>query len=284
MTRKALGKGLSALLGEPLEAAAESSALRDISVHLIDPNPFQPRRSFSEEALKELAASITASGVVQPIMLRPAGERFQVIAGERRLRAAILANIDTIPALVRELADREALEIALTENVLREDLSPLEVAHAYKSLQEKFGYSHEQIAARLGLNRSTVTNTLRLLQLPDLLQKQLESGKISPGHARALLGCPDDDARVRLASMISRDQLSVRQAERMASVMTKTKAANPPAPAVGVDPNLRAAIRELERTLGTRVRISGSGQRGQIEIAFYSGDDLNRLFDWITRK
>lgn len=284
MTRKALGKGLSALLGDLPEAAADLSAMRQIPVDLIDPNPLQPRRAFSEEHLKELAASIRASGVVQPVLVRRAGERYQLVAGERRWRAALLARLEAVPALIRELTDQDALEIALTENILREDLSSVEVAHAYQALQEKFGYSHEQIAARLGLDRSTVANTLRLLKLPPEIQKLLEEKQISPGHARALLSCQDPQAQLQLASMITRDGLTVRQAERMAATASKPQKLQEDTPEAKVDPNLRAAILELERTLGTRVKIAGNDRQGRIEISYYSAQDLNRLYEWLTRK
>lgn len=284
MTRKALGRGLSALMGEA--SAPPSTAMAQIPVDLIDPNPFQPRRAFSEEHLKELADSIRASGVVQPVLLRQVGGRYQLVAGERRWRAASLAGIQAIPSLVRELSDGEALEIALTENVLREDLSSLEVARAYQAMQERFGYSHEQIAARLGLNRSTITNTLRLLKLPPEIQKLIEQEQLSQGHARALLSCQNPEAQLKLAAAITRDGLSVRQAERMASSAgsgTKQESADD-SPEPRADPNLRAAILELERALGTRVKIAGNDQRGRIEISYYSAQDLNRLYEWLMRK
>lgn len=281
MTRKALGRGLSALIAE---TEAPTSALQEIAVSLIDPNPFQPRRAFSEDRLKELADSIQSTGIVQPVLLRRAGERYQLVAGERRWRAARIANLELIPALVRDLTDRDALEIALTENVLREDLSPIEVARAYQSLQEKFGYSHEEIAARLGLDRSTVTNTVRLLRLSPEIQELIENKKITPGHARAILAFQTAEAQSQLAQKIIKNGLSVRQAERMAAASSAPKPGIDDSAAGKPDPNTKAAIMELERTLGTRVKIVGDENRGHLEISYYSAQDLSRLYDWLVRK
>ena len=284
MTRKALGRGLSALLDDNQKPA---SALQQIPIDSIDPNPFQPRRVIAEDRLKELADSILASGIIQPVVARKSGDRYQLIAGERRWRAARLANLESIPAIIRDLADREALEVALTENLLREDLSPLETARAYQSLHEKFGYNHEDIASRLGLDRSTVTNTLRLLKLPLSVQELIETKRLSQGHARAILACTSAEVQVRLAEEITKHGLSVRQAEKLASSHSAPKHFNDPKEAVEQpppDPNIRAAVLELERTLGTRVKIAGDGARGRIEISYYSAQDLNRLYDWLIRK
>src|SRR5579863_3479576 len=186
MTRKALGRGLNALL-HTVETTSPAG-LGEVAVDLIDANPFQPRRTFSADKLKELADSIRASGVVQPVLLRRSDERYQLIAGERRLRAARVAGLTSIPAVVREIGDRDALELALTENLLREDLNQIEAAEGYALLQQKHGLSHEEIAERLGLDRSTVSNTLRLLRLPPEVQQMITDAAISAGHARALLG------------------------------------------------------------------------------------------------
>lgn len=285
MTRRALGKGLSALIGDTEVTADAGDELRQIPVALVDPNPSQPRKAFSNASLAELARSIRSSGVVQPVLVRKTGERYQLVAGERRWRASQLVGLDSVPAVVRDLSDKDALELALTENLLREDLSSLEVARAYETLQQQFDYTHEQIAERLGIDRSTVSNTLRLLRLPAEVKTLLNESSISPGHARALLGCRDQKAQLDLARAIVRDGLTVRQAERIAA-----KANEPVAPASAEQPveaapdaNIKAAIRELERTLGTRVRINGDEQRGRIEISYYSAQDLNRLYDWLVR-
>jgi len=283
MTRKALGRGLSALLRE-VEATAPGPGLEAVSVDLIDPNPFQPRRAFPETGLKELAESIRASGLVQPVLLRRAGERFQLVAGERRWRAARLAGLDAIPAVVRDLSDREALELALTENLLREDLNPMEVARGLDALQSKHALTHEEIAARLGINRSTVTNTLRLLRLPVEIQVMVEAGKLSAGHARALLRLDSPDEQVRLAKKFAEKGHSVREAEDWVAVLLSPDSAEALPAEEKLDPNVRAAVLELERALGTRVRIVGSPASGRIEIRYYSAEDLNRIYEWIVRR
>jgi ParB family chromosome partitioning protein len=278
MTRKALGRGLNALIHTTEEPPA--GGLEQVAVDQIDPNPFQPRKEISAESLKELANSIRASGIVQPVLLRPVNGRYQLVAGERRWRAAQLAGLERIPAVVRDASDREALEFALTENLLREDLNPLEVAHACQTLLEKYGLRHEEIADRLGLDRSTVTNTLRLLRLPPAVQDMIANGEISSGHARALLGLDSEAAQLKMAKLIVKQGLSVRQIE-MALRGRKPEAKKPAAPSL--DPNTRAAVLELERTLGTRVKIVGTEKRGRIEIRYFSAEDLSRIYDWITR-
>src|SRR5579859_5284702 len=187
MTRKALGRGLSALIREPdsPEPAEDglTPAQATVAIGLIDPNPFQPRTSFAESELQELVDSIRAKGVIQPVLLRHSGERYQLVAGERRWRAARAAGLESVPAVVREMDDREALELALTENLLRDDLGPLEAARAYQTLQAEFGASQDEIASRLGLNRATIANSLRLLRLPRSIQQMIERKAITAGHA-----------------------------------------------------------------------------------------------------
>lgn len=274
---------MSALLQE-VESQSQPAASQEIEIALIDPNPLQPRRDFPAETLRELADSIRSSGIVQPVLVRKAGARYQLVAGERRWRAAGQAGLKSIPAVVRELSDREALELALTENLLREDLNPLEVARAYEALQERFQLTHEAIAARLGANRSTVTNALRLLRLPPSVQELIVSRALSPGHARALLGLDSPAAQAGLAQLILKRGLSVRQVELL--VATKGQGPRPPkgeAPEQPVDPNTRAAILEMERALGTRVRITGDGTRGKIEITYFSAEDLDRIYALLVR-
>ena len=284
MTRKALGRGLNALL-QTVETT--TSGLEQVRLDHIDPNPFQPRRDFPEDSLAELADSIRASGIVQPILLRrsaPAEGRYQLVVGERRWRAARMAGLETVPAMIRELTDQDALELALTENLLRQDLNPLEVARAYQALQETYHLSHEEVAERLGINRSSVTNTLRLLRLPAAVQELLSKDEITYGHARALLGLDSEAAQVQLASRIARQGLSVRDVENLVA----SRGAKPEAQKAGskppIDPNVRAAALELERTLGTRVKILGDGRRGRIEISYFSAQDLNRIYDMIVRQ
>jgi ParB family chromosome partitioning protein len=284
MTRKALGRGLNALL-QTVESA--TSGLEQVPLDRIDPSPFQPRRAFSEDSLAELADSIRASGVVQPILLRRnalAGDRYQLVVGERRWRAARLAGLETVPAIIRELTDQETLELALTENLLRQDLNPLEVARAYRALQEKFHLSHEQVAERLGINRSSVTNILRLLRLPAAVQEMLSKDEITYGHARALLGLNSEAAQLQLASRIAKQGLSVRYVENMVASRGQKPVPQKTASKPPIDPNVRAAALELERTLGTRVRILGDGRRGKIEISYFSAQDLNRIYDLMVRR
>lgn len=296
MTRKALGRGLNALLGDATEAMAvvdsaaaqpESAAgLDQISVQLIDRSPFQPRRIVSEKKLGELANSIKAAGVVQPVLVRRVGERYQLVAGERRWRAAQVAGLDRIPAVVREVSDRDSMEIAVTENLLREDLSAVEVARGFEALAETFGYSHEQIAERVGVDRTTVTNALRLLRLPISIQMMVNTKSLSAGHARALLACASEQQQEELAARAIKEGLSVRQMERLAAAASRAPKAEGATPAEPQpqDANLRAAVLEMERTLGTKVKIVGSDTNGKIEISYYSAQDLNRLYEWITRK
>jgi ParB family chromosome partitioning protein len=282
MTRKALGQGLNALLRT---VETTSTGLAEVAVDQIDPNPFQPRRTFSADKLKELADSIRSSGLVQPVLLRRAGGRYQLIAGERRWRAARQAGLTVIPAVVREIGDRDALELALTENLLREDLNPLEAAEGYAALQQKHGLSHEEIAEHLGLDRSTVSNTLRLLRLPPEVQQMIAEGAISAGHARALLGLDSAASQVRLAQLVLKQGLSVRQVENLVALRgskpAKKREANV---APKLDANVRAAVLEMERALGTRVKVHGDEKRGKIEISYFSAEDLNRIYDWIVKK
>lgn len=288
MTRKALGRGLSALIRETdtpalPEAPAAQRGLENIPLALIDPNPFQPRIQVSQSSLEELANSIRSSGVLQPILLRPAGDRYQLVAGERRWRAAGRAGIEKVPALIRDIQDEEALELALAENLLREQLNPIEVAKAYDQLQKRFQLTHEQIAERLGVNRSTVTNSLRLLSLALEVQKLVAENRISAGHARALAAVPSHEKQKNLAKLVMEKGFSVRMLEDLMARRTapgpkEVAKADPP-----VDPNLRAAVLELERALGTRVRVVGGARRGKIEISYFSPEDLNRIYEKIMQ-
>jgi ParB family chromosome partitioning protein len=282
MTRKALGRGLSALLREV--ETATPTGLDHIPITLIDPNPDQPRRAFPEASLQELAESIRAGGLVQPVLVRRTDARYQLVVGERRWRAARLAGLEAIPAVVRELNDREAVELALTENLLREDLNPLDVARAFDVLQQRYHLSQEEIAGRMGLDRSTVTNTLRLLRLALPVQEMLSNGEITHGHARALLGLDSEGAQAQLARLIAKQGLSVRQVEAMVAVRaTEAAKRKPQVASAKFDPNIRAAVLELERVLGTRVKILGNEKRGRIEISYYSAEDLNRIYEWVAR-
>lgn len=282
MTRKALGRGINALLRET-EVPPPVAGLEQVPLSLIDPNPFQPRTQLPEDGLDELASSIRSSGLLQPILIRPNGERYQLVAGERRWRAAGKAGLEKVPAVVRDIDDTEALELALAENLLREALNPIEVARAYGRLQQQFHLTHEQIAERLGIDRTTVTNTLRLLGLSPEVQNLLMDDKISAGHARALLAAKSPQAQQKLAAMVVDQGLSVRNLERLVAPRSGRQQKDDTKPAAKLDPNTRAAVLELERTLGTRVKMVGSDRRGKIEISYFSAEDLGRIYNWIMR-
>ena len=219
------------------------------------------------------------------MLLRRAAGRYQLIAGERRCRAARQAELAAIPAVVRDIADREALELALTENLLREDLNPIEAAHGYHALAETHGLSHEEIAVRLGLDRSTITNALRLLRLAPEVQDLIARGEISSGHGRALASLESPETQKSIAQSIVKRGLSVREVEKSIA-LGKVQPGTAPegAPSPPEDPNVRAAVLEMERALGTRVKIHGNEKRGRIEISYFSAEDLDRLFDWIVRR
>ena len=277
--RKALGRGLSALLGTP---DLESDRLRDIDVDRIIPDPNQPRKSFSKSGLEDLAASIRVHGLVQPIVVRPLQDGiFQIVAGERRWRSAQLAGLERVPALVRDTHEHHALELALVENLQREDLNPMDQARAYQRLLSEFNLTQEELAVRVGKGRASVANMLRLIKLPAEVQNWLQEGAITAGHAKVLLSLPTADAILEAAREIIKGSYSVRQAEALVS-----KPKNEAEPSEGKekpteDPNVRAAIRALERALGTKVAIRQSGDKGtgKIEIHFHSQEELNRLYN-----
>ena len=279
MTRQALGKGLSALLKDR-EAMAESE-LRELDVDLLEPNPFQPRQIFADSKLEELSQSIRTHGFVQPLIVRKQGSRYQIVAGERRWRAAQRLGLLRVPALVREVSNEKLLEVSLIENIQRENLNPIEEARAYHRLVHEFGLTQEEVAQRTGKDRSTVANFLRLLKLPNEIQQMLQEDVLSMGHARALLALESHSEQREIAQRAKALGWSVRQLEKTiaASKQTKTKKYAPKP----LDPNVRAAIENLEKVLGTRVRIVEHGTRGKIEIEYYSQEDLQRLYEHLTR-
>jgi ParB family chromosome partitioning protein len=289
--RKALGKGLSALLpSRPAAASAEAphgNALLQVAIDSIDPNPVQPRSIFEPEKLTELAQSIKTNGVIQPLIVQRAGQRYQLVAGERRWRAAKIAGLTAVPAVIQEFANDRLLEVALVENIQREDLNPIEVAHALDRLATEHLLSHEEIARRTGKDRSTVTNLIRLLKLPRDIQLLVAEHRLSMGHARALLGLADDESRIDLAQRAAAQGLSVRQVERLVQSMTARRPADGAKPAresaSATDPNTAAATREMEAALGTRVRIvSQNPDKGRIEIEYFSIDELDRIYNLIV--
>ena len=285
MTRKALGRGLGALLSAEGTATATEDA-SEIPIDLIEPSPLQPRTVFDEAKLAELARSITANGVVQPLLLRRRGDRFELIAGERRWRAAQLAGLSKVPAVVRNVSDDKVLELALIENIQREDLNPIEEARAYKKLIETIGLTQETVAERVGRDRSYVTNYLRLLRLPEDLQELLQAGRLSTGHARAILGTDQVDIQRRLARKIIEQDLSVRATERLVRQLSEPTARGKKTVTKREegDPNVRAAENKLRRQFGTQVRIvlAQGSQPGRIEIEFYNSRDLDRVYNLLA--
>jgi ParB family chromosome partitioning protein len=268
LARKALGRGLSALI--PGEAAPEEVLSLDVS--LIDPNPFEPREDEPDEKLAELTESIREKGLVQPILVRKKGERFELICGGRRLKASKKAGLQVIPAVVRMASDSEVLELAIIENVQREDLNPVAEAGAYRKLMKEFGYTQNEVATKVGKDRSTVANMLRLLELPEKILSYIKSGKISPGHGRALLAVKNNSLRLALADRIVKSSLTVRDIERLA---TKRKPAGPKRR----DPEMVSLESELSQLLGTKVRIRTGRKKGNIEIEFYSSDEFERILE-----
>ena len=295
MAKRALGKGLSALLGDaiapgsaPVAEATKEPMLGGrkalmLSIDSLAANPRQPRRVMDEEALGELAASIRENGVLQPVLAREVGEGFELIAGERRLRATRLAGLTEIPALICSVEEAESMKLALLENIQREDLNAVEEAEAYQAILETYGATHEELARMLGKNRSTVTNTLRLLSLDSQIQQMIETGELTMGHARALLGIDDQEARLRLARYTVQKGLSVRALEHETRrIVTLPGASRPKKKSRPVDSD-GVAIREFEdrlrHHLGAPVKISRRAQKGKIEIQFFSNEELEGILE-----
>ncbi len=294
MSRNALGRGLGALIREPApppQASLADQTLESLSggpqqldIDLIDPSPYQPRTRFREEALEELARSIRASGIIQPLILRPHSGRYQLLAGERRWRAAQRAGLPRVPAVVRDVPESLALEITLVENIQREDLNPIEQARAFDRLMVEFDLTQEQVAERTGKDRTTVANTIRLLKLEKPIQDLIEDGRISAGHGRALLAISDAAIRQSLAQRAARGGLTVRQIERLASRRShQSPPISPPQPVL--DPNTRAALEDLQRHLGTRVHLRPPTKThpGQLVIEYYDEAQLTGLYDRLVR-
>lgn len=308
MPRNALGKGLSALIREPeaqqhqqlpppqppvaaaggaatavAPALAPSEVLLQVDIDLIDPSPFQPRSRFREDALEELARSIRASGIVQPLVVRRVGQRYQLIAGERRWRAAQRSALGRVPAVVRDVRDEMALEMTLVENLQREDLNPVEQARAFQRLTDEFHLTQEEVAERTGKDRATIANSVRLLRLEEPILDLLEEGRMSAGHARALLSVAEPKLRLDLARKIARGGMTVRQVERFVARSGKAKAATVAAP---LDPNAKWAIEELQRKFGTKIVLHPlrPGRPGVLAFEYYDASDLTRLYDQLMRQ
>src|SRR5271169_287222 len=308
MTRNALGRGLGALIREPepqvpapptpaaqphstsSSGAAAAAPAREtvhagplqIDIDLIEPSPYQPRTRFREEALDELARSIQSSGIIQPLVVRPIGSRFQLIAGERRWRAAQRAGLTKVSVIVRQVPDELALEMTLVENIQREDLNAIEAARAFERLMDEFQLTQESVAERTGKDRATVANSIRLLKLEPTIQDWIEEGKLTEGHGRALLAVGDSPLRMRYAQRASRGGLTVRQIERLASRRSRTAS---PAAEIHVDANIRAAIDELQRHLGTKVllRQKTKMRPGQLVLEYYDDAQLMGIYDRLMK-
>jgi len=277
MTKKVLGRGLEALISQDLrESVAETERVKELDLERIDPNPNQPRASFDGEHLKELAESIRLNGVLQPVVVRRAGDRYQLILGERRLRAAKLAGRMTIPAIVRDVDDAESLKHALMENLQREDLNPLEEARGYQALKDSFGLSVNDIAAMIGKNRSTVANSMRLLNLPDVIKALIAEGKLTAGHARALLAIEGEAAQIEWARKIVSESLTVREIEHAAPGGPRMKKRRGPRKS---SPEIQAVEEAIEMHLGTRARLTPRVKGGILWIEYYSDEDLERILE-----
>lgn len=274
--KKGLGRGLDALLGDYTQPTPEG--VQELDIHLIDTNAGQPRKDFDQEKLHELADSIRQHGVVQPILLRQNGERYVIVAGERRFRAARLAGLEKVPAIVKDLDEAQVMEVALIENLQREDLNPIEEAAAIRFLMQQHDLTQEEVSKRLSKSRPAIANSLRLLTLPEPVQAYLRNGKLQAGHARALAGLQDPEAQAVLADKIVGEGLSVRAAESLAREQGQKpprQKKEPPA----TDPDLAAAEASLREWLGTKVSIQGSSQRGRIVIEYYNAELLQGIYD-----
>jgi len=274
MGRQALGRGLEALL----PVGREEPGILEVPLAKIRPSPFQPRKRFDDAKLDELAASIRTRGVLSPVIVRQTPDGYELVAGERRVRAAERAGLDRVPAVVREMSNAEMLEVALIENLQREDLNPVEEAEVYRRLVEEFNLTQEEIASRVGKDRASVANTLRLLKLPPRIREDLIGGRLSAGHGRALLALEGRDLLLKAREAILRRSLSVRATELL---VKRLKAAPADRARRRQGPALAAAEEQLRRALATKVRIVRQGRRGRIEVEFYSEEDLERLIEKI---
>ncbi len=275
MSKHGLGRGLGALLSP---AIAEGERFQELPIDAITPNPNQPRKYFDSNKLEELAASMKQSGVLQPVVVRHHGDSYQLIVGERRWRAAKLAGLSTIPAIIRAATDAECIELALIENLLREDLNPIEEAEAYQRLLAEFGWTQEELAQRVGKDRSSIANSLRLLKLPQIIQDDLRAGRLTMGHARALLSVDSPAAQLKLREQILAHSWSVRTTEegvRRSRVVRRVHRRSA---------ELSALEETLREALATRVRIVGNEHRGRIELAYSSREELERLVELVAGK
>ena len=277
---KKLGKGLSALIPKKMSASESFEAVSKIKIEKIKPNRSQPRKKFDSEKLNELKNSIKEKGIIQPVIVRTAQDGYELIAGERRFRAVKELGFTEIPAIVKEVNDADSLELSLIENIQREELNPIEEANAYKELMEKFSFSQDEISKAVGKDKSTVSNTLRLLTLPQLLQDYISDVLLTIGHAKAILALPTERSRIRFSKRIMKNSLSVRQAEEL----IKQRLQKTHKKRADKDAHLARIEEDLQHHLGTRVRVIHGKKRGRIEIFYYSNEDLDRILDKIGAK
>lgn len=288
LQKTGLGKGLSALIPVAPPQSVQNTSRDDpktqVDIDKINPSPFQPRRAFDEIKLQELAMSIRNQGIIQPLVVRPKGERFELIAGERRWRAAMKAGLSTVPVVVRQASDRDALQLALIENLQREDLNPIEEATGYRRLQDEFTWSQEEVADKVGKSRPAVTNALRLLALPSEVQQEVASGNLPAGQARALLGLQSEAVIITAYREVLARALSTRETEKLVRNLKAGRRRRRESPAV--DPDLRSLVEELQRALGTKIRVlpKARSNKGKIEIEYYSLPDLERIIGMITTR
>jgi ParB family chromosome partitioning protein len=281
MKKQALGKGLQAFLSEEYGILKEER-FAELDIEMLRPSPSQPRKNFDQESIDELASSIKESGVLQPIVVVPEEDYYKIIIGERRWRASQKIGLRRVPVIIRTMAREKQIEASLIENLQREDLNPIEIAAAYKNMMEELGHTQEDVARRVGKDRASVANYIRLLKLPDSIQRHVAEKKISMGHARALVALDSQDLQMEIASQIVKKSLSVREVENLISRMRAARETSKKVEkASEVDPDLTALQDSLVDALGTKVAISGSREKGVIKLFYYSLDDLNRIYETI---
>jgi len=286
MQKKGLGRGLSALIpvaAEPRADAKQESSHFEVAIDRISPSPLQPRRSFDDAKIEELASSIRNQGIIQPLVVRPNGDQFELIAGERRWRAAMKAGLSRVPVVVRNATDHEALQLALVENLQREDLNPIEEAGGYRRLQDEFHWSQEEMAEKVGKSRPAIANAIRLLALPAVVQQEISAGTLPAGQARALLGLHTEPLIISVCREVIAKGLSTRETEKMVRQLILGRRRRRSIPLL--DPDLKSIVEELQRLLGTRVRLlpRARSAKGRVQIEYYSQSDLDRILRTITR-
>jgi ParB family transcriptional regulator, chromosome partitioning protein len=281
MSKKGLGRGLGALIPEMDVGEREKESIVELEIKVVEPNPKQPRKHFEEAKLEELASSIREHGVVQPIVVRPRGNKYEIVAGERRWRASQLAGLTKVPALVRDFSEAETMEIALIENLQREDLNPLEEAEAYRILMEEYHLTQDELARRLGKSRPQITNTLRLLHLSQEARVEVETGRLSMGHAKVLLGVEDQAQQKQLARRVAEEGLSVRELESVIKQAPPADRRTGRRETTSLSADLREIEAQLSERFGTPVKLTVGEHKGKLEIIFFGDEGLNRILETV---